>query len=63
MNHKSIQNSIGQLSATPNLLRELLSAMDPMKVRTKPAPGLFSPLESSSLRVSEHSGARVGPDW
>ncbi len=60
MNDKSIQNSISQLSDTPTLLRELLSAMDPVKMRTKPAPGLFSPLENAwHLRDIEREGYLV----
>ena len=60
MNDKSIQNSISQLSDTPTLLRELLSAMDPVKMRTKPAPGLFSPLEDAwHLRDIEREGYLV----
>jgi DinB superfamily len=57
MNDEPIQNEINQLSATPALLRNLLSAMDPMKLRTKPAPGLFSPLEDAwHLRDIEMEG-------
>jgi hypothetical protein len=57
MTNGSIQNSISQLSAAPNLLRQLLSAMDPIKLRTKPAPGVFSPLEDAwHLRDIEREG-------
>ena len=57
MTNGSIQSSISQLSATPNLLRELLSAMDSVKLRTKPAPSLFSPLEDAwHLRDIEREG-------
>ena len=60
MTHESIENSIGLLSATPTLLRELLGAMDPVKLRTKPAPGLFSPLEDAwHLRDIEKEGYLV----
>jgi hypothetical protein len=60
MTNGSIQNSISQLSATPMLLRELLSAMDPVKLHTKPAPDLFSPLgDAWHLRDIEREGYLV----
>ena len=60
MNDESMQNAINQLSATPTLLRNLLIALDPVKLRTKPAPGLFSPLEDAwHLRDIEMEGYRV----
>jgi hypothetical protein len=60
MNDESIQNAISQLSATPTLLRELLGAMDLKKLRTKAAPGVFSPLEDAwHLRDIETEGYLV----
>jgi hypothetical protein len=60
MTNGSIQNYVSQLSATPTLLRELLSAMDPVKLHTKPALGLFSPLEDAwHLRDIEKEGYLV----
>ena len=60
MTDESIENSISQLSATPTLLRALLSQMDPGKLRTKPAPGIFSPLEDAwHLRDIEREGYSV----
>ena len=60
MHDESIQSAIGRLSTMPTLLRELLSAMEPVKLRTKPAPGLFSPLEDAwHLRDIEMEGYLV----
>jgi len=60
MSHESIQNLISQLSEMPTLLRELLGGMDPVKLHTKPAPDLFSPLEDAwHLRDIEREGYLV----
>jgi hypothetical protein len=60
MNDESMQNAINQLSAMPSLVRKLLCAMDPVKLRTKPAPDLFSPLEDVwHLRDIEMEGYLV----
>ncbi len=58
MNDESIRYAFSQLNATPTLLRNLLTLMDPVKLRTKPAPGLFSPLEDAwHLRDIETEGS------
>jgi hypothetical protein len=60
MNDESIQNAISQLIAMPTLLREVLGAMDPVQLHSKPAPGLFSPLEDAwHLRDIEREGYLV----
>lgn len=60
MNDESIRYAFSQLNATPTLLRNLLTLMDPVKLRTKPAPGLFSPLEDAwHLRDIETEGCLV----
>jgi DinB family protein len=45
MNHELIAPAIGKLADTPVRLRHLFEQMDVAKLRVKPAPKLFSPLE------------------
>jgi DinB superfamily len=60
MNQESIAASIVKLTDTSSTLRALLDGMDVMKMRVKPNPALFSPLEDAwHLRDIERGGYLV----
>ena len=45
MNQELIASALNTLAETPVRLRDLFERMDPAKIRIKPNPSLFSPLE------------------
>jgi hypothetical protein len=45
VNQETIDAAVKQLAETPMRLRDLFERMDPAKIRIKPDPTLFSPLE------------------
>jgi hypothetical protein len=60
MIQESITEAIVHLTKAPLRLRALLGGMDAAKMRTRPKPGLFSPLEDAwHLRDIEREGYLV----
>ena len=63
MAHESLVDAIEKLAKTPEAIREAFAGMDTAKLRRKPSPGLFSPLEDVwHLRDIEGEGylVRIG---
>lgn len=63
MAHESVVDAIGKLARAPEAIREAFAGMDSEKLRRKPNPSIFSPLEDVwHLRDIESGGylVRIG---
>ncbi len=63
MAHESVLDAIDRLARTPEAVREAFAGMDAGRLRSKPNPSLFSPLEDMwHLRDIEREGylVRIG---